>query len=272
MLLGSRGSLGSTILELMDPSEVFPVDRVDCEKWARPEQSNLIQSFISSLPSPPRLIINAVGKVDVSVGLDTLLLTNFHLPKNLINATRGSEINIVTFGSALEIFPGLSKSNNYLASKSRFRDYLERNTDALSRTLHLQANTFYGGQKFHQHMFLSQMFHSIQRETQFFMSSGRQLREYHHVVDDVLAMQFLLKNRINGIVELNHGQPLTLYEIATKVFSYYGLTKLLKVGELISHPDEDLLVASHKPHLLDSIRFRDTIPGIIEYFDLSLKG
>ena len=53
--------------------------------------------------------------------------------------------------------------------------------------MHLHLHTLYGGRP-QAHMFLGQMIRALERGAEFAMSSGEQLREYHHVHDIAGAM------------------------------------------------------------------------------------
>ncbi|WGS19156.1 MULTISPECIES: NAD-dependent epimerase/dehydratase family protein [unclassified Bradyrhizobium] len=100
--------------------------------------------------------------------------------------------------------------NLYVASKVRLGDFIEDFSARWGRVIHIRMHTLYGGGPPSGHIFLGQMRDAIARKAQFEISHGTQLREYHHVADDVSAIIHLLQSDINGAFDLNHGQPIRL--------------------------------------------------------------
>jgi nucleoside-diphosphate-sugar epimerase len=193
------------------------------------------------------------------------------LPTNLVRAAEEFDIKVVTFGSIMENFPEISESNGYLKSKYMYKDFLVRNAGSTSKTLHLQIHTWYGGIRLHKHMFLGQMFEAISKRKPFEMSSGNQIREYHHISDDVRAIRHLVDLDSTGITSLNHGQSHSLKTIAEYVLSSFGVSELLHVGTLPNPTPENFSTNFARPKSLETIVFRDSLPGIANYFQ-SLIG
>ena len=90
------------------------------------------------------------------------------------------------------------------------------------RAIHLHLHTLYGGQP-HPHMFLGQMIGALERGAEFHMTSGEQLREYHHAHDIAGAM---LAGRdwesAREPVHLSSGAPVRLADLARAVFAGSG--------------------------------------------------
>jgi nucleoside-diphosphate-sugar epimerase len=95
------------------------------------------------------------------------------------------------------------------------------------------------------------------------MSSGRQLREYHHVADDAEALLTLMRMNMGGIVELSHGRPVMLKALAEAVFEAFGAASLVAVGALPDPPADNYAVAFHANPHLSEVHFRETLPHVI---------
>jgi nucleoside-diphosphate-sugar epimerase len=172
----------------------------------------------------------------------------------------------------MENFDAMSISNPYLFSKKQYYNYLIEKQNKKSNSIHLQIHTWYGLKSLKQFMFLGQMFSAIQNRDFFPMSSGDQLREYHHISDDLNFLTYLLNIDASGVIEINHGETVSLKSLAEYVFSYFDLSDLLKIGSL-PEPRQDNFQTEFTPSgELGSHNFRKTLPGVIEYFNLLMAG
>ena len=117
-------------------------------------------------------------------------------------------------------------------------------------------------------MFLGQLFHSIASHTIFNMSPGEQLREYHHIDDEIAAISKLVGAELTGVVDLCHGAPVTLRELALYVFEQFNSLELLKIGALSGPPNDNYGILFERPVLLKELMFRETLPSIVEYLRL----
>ena len=114
---------------------------------------------------------------------------NFHLPKNIILSNKNTNNLIVTFGTIMEDLS--PDANNYTSSKNQLTQFIK--TSKIQNILSLKIHTLYGGDKPNAYMFLGQMLNSINKNEDFKMSSGKQIREYHHVDDESKAIKLLAK-------------------------------------------------------------------------------
>ena len=67
-------------------------------------------------------------------------------------------------------------------------------------------------------MFLGQILSALKNDEAFKMTSGCQLREYHHFLDDAEAIRTISGLKITGVVNLSHGKPVSLKDIAQASF------------------------------------------------------
>lgn len=271
LLLGGSGVLGHALQEKFNSREITLVNRENVMKWMSKDGSSHIEAFIERLPIKPSLIVNAVGITNPSALESELMAANFQLPSNLITAGKFYRAKVVTFGSIMEEVPHSSNSNKYLKSKLLFKDFLASGNTAGSNFLHLQIHTWYGGIKLHEHMFLGQLLRAIHETSRFEMSEGSQLREYHHILDDMKAVAELISLKSSGIHQINHGEPHSLKAIAEHILGACGLQGLLSLGSLPTPERDNFNFRFARPENLQHIQFRSTLSGILKDFQGRLE-
>ena len=99
----------------------------------------------------------------------------------------------------------------------------------------------------------------------------RSFPAFHHIKDDMDALELLLRRNIGGIFQLNHWLPVTLRALAESLFSNFGISDKLKVGSLPNPKIENSKVKFVKNELLNDTNFRDTYSGVSSYFESLLK-
>ena len=271
LLIGKHGMLSRAIQDQLQDENLIIVDSDLARKWSKQNSTFEILEFMKSLQNLPKLIINSAGQTNPNSHPDLLLGANFYLPKNLFQFAETVGIKLITFGTIFESIEELGTSNEYLKSKYKFYEYIQDKANIQSQMLHIQAHTWYGGHSLHDHMFLGQAFNAIRRGITFEMTSGKQLREFHHIEDDMNAFELLLNQNISGIFQLNHGFPVTLQTLAEGLFDHFGLSEKLKLGYLPTPNVENSKITFEASRLLSDVRFRDAIPGVSSYFRLLLN-
>ncbi len=266
LLLGGSGVLGHALQEKFNQYEITLVDRENVIKWMGKDGSSFIEAFIEHLPIKPSLILNAAGMTNPTALESELLAANYQLPANLITAGKCNEAQIVTFGSIMEEVPHSSDSNRYLKSKQLFRDFLDSGEAAGSNFLHLQIHTWYGGIRLAEHMFLGQLLRAIHKKSLFEMSEGSQLREYHHIIDDMKAIVELISLNSSGIHQINHGEPYSLKALAEHILGAFSLQQLLSLGALPTPQGDNFNFHFARPANLQHIQFRPTLSGVLKDF------
>jgi nucleoside-diphosphate-sugar epimerase len=121
-------------------------------------------------------------------------------------------------------------------------------------------------------MFLGQIASAIFNNKTFEMTSGEQLREYHHIEDDAQAIGWLLNSNTSGIVQISHGHPIKLATMATEIFKHFNCVNLLEIGAKNDTDNENMMTSFHKKTYLDGIHFRNTIDGVISYLSRLLDS
>lgn len=271
LLIGRNGNLSKAIQYYFLSEDIHVVGSEVSNQWVTSTSNEDIEVYLDNLKEKPNIVLYASGIIDPRAPLKDLLNINFHLPRMLEEISFKRNFKLVTFGTIMEKFDAIAESNPYIFSKRQYLDYLLQSGHSKSNTLHLQIHTWYGGDSLKPFMFLGQMYSAIQKREVFRMSSGGQLREYHHIHDDLSVLKSLLGFDANGVIEINHGETITLKALAEYVFSNFDLSNLLQIGTLPS-PEQEIFRIEYSPsgHLKVE-NFRKTLPGVVEYFKL-LEG
>ncbi len=265
LVIGSNGLVSTAIQQHFINQELVVVGSQVAKSWAVSNAESRIREYVNSLPARPSKIINCAGITDPKSPKKLHLDVNFELPKNLLKYSEEDEIDLITFGSIMENNPELCLQNPYLRAKELFFSYISDTINTNSKLLHLQLHTLYGGKKIHNHMFLGQMFTAIEKGEEFKMTEGLQLREYHHIDDDIQALGRIIDTKSYGIVKISHNEKITLRSIAEFVFSEFNISSKLKLGEL---PNPIIELYTSGINLDSDVRqegFRATLPGITDY-------
>lgn len=263
ILFGATGSLGSAILERLG-DQAAPAD------WRK-----LTDPVLH--PTSPCDFIFANGLTDPSKTIEELRAANVDFPLRVIEASEGlntSGNRYLTLGSINENFPELCKSNMYLASKLELSKKMlacESSQTGKGRFLHLRIHTAYGSTP-KPYMFLGQILSSLRENKTFEMSSGDQLREYHHQEDIAQAVENILRREwdFGPTLELNSGEPVRLADLAKAIFQAFKAEKFLHIGAIPRHESEntDRHFEPSPPWLLP--RGRNTIESVISSLKTAL--
>lgn len=125
LLVGSKGVLSKALQEKFSGYSMQIVGSDEASKWANPEGIKVMEDYFNRLNIQPKLIFNAAGILDPQVNDYILQSANFYLPKNLLTFCQKNHTKLVTFGTVMETFDGISQSNPYLYSKRLFYEYIE---------------------------------------------------------------------------------------------------------------------------------------------------
>jgi nucleoside-diphosphate-sugar epimerase len=276
LLFGSSGQIGSALRAASSTNargaefRALPWSRIAAERlWQHPD--GLLRAIDATAAGWDDFdVLLACGTTDAGAHRSSLIASNVALPLAVIDAlTPRARTRFVTFGTVFEQFPAHAAGNAYLASKCALWDGLDARP-ALARngrTLHLRLHTVYGGPP-RPHMFLGQMVSALRDGAPFPMSSGQQLREYHHVDDIADAVLGLVSRSWNhgaDPVVLSSGRPVRLADLASAVFTACGRPDLLRVGALPSAPTDnrDFVFPPSPPDLLPHCR--DALTAVPEY-------
>lgn len=262
--------LGRAIVQLLSEETHRLINRSETRGWEN-SKSTIREYLLSKNISNHDLIIYTLGNTDPSADIMLLNGVNFVLPRNLFMVAADMGVRMLTFGTVLESLP---PTNNYLASKKNFYEFL-KNQSFYENFDHLQINTLYGSYRPKPYMFLGRILHAITHNSKFRMSEGKQLREYWHVNDVASAiMNQIITQRPNQFNSITSGSPVSLQKLAEYIFERFNRSSLLAIGELSSTDFEifDSQFFIRNENLLFKEFMRDPLNGIIEclraYIDL----
>jgi len=268
-LIGGRGRLGQAILSSRRGLETTSLDRVVYEDWWRPDAAGAIAHFFEAAPAGSAVLVTA-GLLDPALSAVDHHRVNVELPMRVIEGACKAGLRVVTFGTVMERLT--RHPNAYVASKAELGAFVADRAAAGDAVLHLQIHTLYGGGPPAPFMFLGQLCQALRDGLPFEMSPGRQLREYHHVDDEVAALHALLEAGVTGVMPLSHGAPITLADLALEVFKAVGRPDLLRIGARPEPPDDNYATVLPRPKLLEHIDFRPASQGVAAYVQAQLSG
>ncbi|MFH7359478.1 NAD-dependent epimerase/dehydratase family protein [Pseudomonas syringae pv. tagetis] len=267
-IIGSRGRLGQAIAGQYPSDQVVCVDRAVYERWAAPDSPAAIAEYFSAQAPESSVVYICSGLLDPRLPATQLHDVNFLLPRNIIAAVAPLGTHVVTFGTAMERTP---VSNAYVQSKLMLSQFVENVVEGRKPT-HIRIHTLYGAAEPSPFMFLGQILSALREGTPFDMTQGRQLREYHHVMDDAAAIRFLVDNHVEGVVELSHGKPVSLRDLAGAIFEAFGKSHLLRLGALPEPAQENFGHVFERPDVLEGMVFRDCLGSVVDYMKMQINA
>ena len=262
-LIGSRGRLGQAIAHQYADCGIVSLDRATYKDWTKPGVADLVSQYFEKSADQGATVFVASGLLDPGLPQADLFSVNYHLPKNVIDGASKLGNKVITFGTVMERLVELK--NPYIQTKAALGKYVYSLAEAGKSVVHLQIHTLYGVGQPSPFMFLGQMLDSIRNDTPFKMTSGRQLREYHHLADDAKAIRLIEETATSGVVNVSHGKPLSLKTIAENVFNALGKDVLLHVGALPEPPEENYNRIFQPSEIMQQVPFRDSLTAVVQY-------
>ena len=267
-VIGSSGRLGSALTSFFG-EEALGIDRSVYEDWWKTSEKKKIEKYFLKLEDSSNSILIAAGLLDPSFTEEEMLRVNYLMPKNIIEVARSLNIPVGTFGTISEAFQGVL--NPYLRSKNALGEYISTSRQEEDLVTHIRLHTLYGGGDPKPYMFLGQIMESLILRQPLHMTGGRQLREYHYISDDVVAINQILKSKFRGVIDLNHGQPITLRRLAENLFSRFESDHLLCLG-LLPEPTSENYTEIYLPQApYRDVVFQTSLNAIGDYLELSMK-
>jgi hypothetical protein len=259
VVIGSSGNISLQLQKNFPLASIISRRQYDC--WENASQLSAI--FKDQLCD----IYVAIGVLSSKAKISELVRVNLQIPKLVAESIKGTESRVITFGSIMEKEERIFSSNAYIGTKKKLSEFLLGNLHE-KNFLHLRLHTLYGGSKLNTEMFLGQLFRAIKYRSKFQMSSGRQVREYHHIEDDLKALELLQSQGYTGIQEISHEEAFTLKEIAKQVFDHFEVPDLLVVGGKEDSLAEIFSPIGKRTNALRDFHFRPSIEGINSYLSL----
>nr|WP_256216905.1 NAD-dependent epimerase/dehydratase family protein [Variovorax sp. OV084] len=267
-LVGGRGRLGRAVCASLPSHESMLLERSVYADWWRPGAASLVERFFGAAPSGSVVLV-AAGLLDPALSAAEHHQINVDLPKRIIEGACRAGLRVVTCGTVMERLT--RHPNPYIASKAELGRFAEERAAAGDAVLHLQIHTLYGAGAPAPFMFLGQLVDALRHDRPFEMSPGRQLREYHHVEDEAIALRALVDAGAMGIVPLSHGAPVTLADLASHVFDVVGRPDLLRIGARPEPPDDNYATVLPRPSLIEQVDFRPALQGVAAYVQAQLS-
>ena len=113
------------------------------------------------------------------------------------------------------------------------------------------------------------MLESIRIGDKFTMSSGKQLRQFHHTSDVVHAIYSLLPDiKGNSVLQVSSKHSIRLADLASTIFSQRGELGSLEIGSMEDLENEVYLDVYRVPESLKSHDFRNPlieIPKLVSH-------
>lgn len=266
IIIGTTGNFSRQLQQLIPEHKRLMLGKEIFETWNESQEIRALESKEYQIQKGDYLI-NTIGITSPNYSLESLRRVNLEFPKYLYHLSKKFELNLITLGSVHENYPNLFLNNNYMIVKKELKSFLEENSYANS--FHFQFHTWYGGARLKKEMFLGQIITALRNNSIFLMSSGKQIREYHHIEDDALCLLDVLTYANFGRQVIEHGNPLTLQEIAFHIFSYFDRTHLLRF-DLNNSQFDDLYLMTVLEPIKTKCSFRSTLDGIIKYVEYHL--
>lgn len=270
-LIGARGRLGRAIAREYAGQDVRSLDRTVYQAWSVPSMAGEVSRYFeASKAGADTTVFVASGLLDPALPHEQLLGVNYHLPRNVIEGAARLGAKVLTFGTVMESL--LRSKNSYIQTKTALGEYVTEAAHAGLPVTHLQIHTLFGTGLPSAFMFLGQMLLAIRENRQFKMTSGRQLREYHHLHDEARAVRAIAESSTAGVLNLSHGRPVSLRAVAESVFGAFGRDDLLCVGALAEPADENYQQILAPTGSIDPAIFRDSLPAIAKYMQDCFYG
>ena len=271
VIVGATGLLGSTLLRSLGEHACFAIPRQKTARWLNSSVNEIRQDLLKLTDSNSAAFIDlfyALGNTNPKTDPRILDELNFLLPEKILNASVGLPIRVITFGSIHELS---SISNPYIESKRKLGNLLAAPSHGFNN-IHFLLHTLYSNSKPHSHMLLGQILNSIQLRQELQMSSGLQLRQYHHVEDVVkIVLSRLSPQVFSTNYQINGPETIQIRELAVSIYTTFNHLPLLKLNSLPTD-EADIFDAAYKISELDCEQgFRPAIDGVLAEFNNLLK-
>jgi len=265
VVLGGRGRLGNAIAASLPSHQLAAPERAIYSEWWRAHAADGVSRYLEGLPGPPGVVYVAAGIIDPARAREEHEKINYLLARNVIDGSTRLGYRVLTFGTVMETLVGADTNSPYYASKRQLGQFVQAFSPSSGSVLHVRLHTVFGGALPAAFTFLGQILRALLARAEFKMSPGTQLREYHHVDDEVRAILGLASGNVGSAIDLSHGQPVTLRELAIYVFEAFDCLQLLRIGALPAPAADNFGVVFKRTAAIDALPFRPTLPAVADY-------
>lgn len=262
-IVGGNARLAKAIINHYNEFSCIVLERAIYQDWSKKENKEEIRTFFEQQISNDSIILITSGVLNAKESMEMINSVNYQLPWNIIKSLEGLTVKIVTFGTILENIR--TTDNQYVKSKIKLSDKISELKSKATKVTHFRLHTLYGYDLPSKFMFLGQIFEALKNKNKFEMTSGYQIREYHHLDDVAASIDVLLSNDVEGISEITSGKGIRLRDLALHLFQSFQLNHLLQIGNLdVEHEDKFSNDYLKNPYLID-VNFRDPRKGVLDY-------
>ena len=262
-LIGGNARLAKAILKYYEQHECIVLEREVYQNWGEVDSIGAITKFFKNDISKDSIIFITSGILNPNADKALIDKVNFMLPWNIIKSLEGLDIKIITFGTILEKMR--ATENAYVKSKIQLSDKINNLKSSCPRVTHFRLHTLYGYGHPSKFMFLGQIHDSLKNKAAFNMTSGYQIREYHHLDDVVKAIDCLIDKGIQGVSEITDGNGIKLRDLALSIYKNFQQEHLINIGTVNIAHKEKLSNDYKKNPQLENINFRNPIEGVSIY-------
>lgn len=272
IILGTNGNLARSLGNIL---RVPKCDFLDRRQVARLFSSNIermeLGNRLTEIASKQKLfVLICAGETNPSSNVEDLFHLNVRLPLLIGRLLPENNSTLVTFGSVMESYLDEQMMNPYVLSKLTLTKNLTKQSQF--NYVHFRVNTWYGGPNNQKHMLIGGIEHSLRARVPLRISSGTQLREYHHILDDCFAFLKILTTRpTTHIIEISSGENLTILRLCTEVLTYFNSLELLHVSGIPDPKGENYLHLGKRNEFVKDHFFRHSIMGIAAYLESILS-
>lgn len=265
------GATSNLAMAIQDASleKILTVSRKTYQTWSGKDGSERIRKFFEERDEKLSNVYVTTGITDPLLTKDVIQTINVDLPVQIAKVASQFGIRTYTFGTVAETFAG--SPNVYVASKIELSNEILKNGNFDGFARHIRLHTLFGGKNLKRHMFLGQIITSILHNKEFNMSSGNQIREYHHIDDVAKIILHLNHSDILENTHISHGKPLRLIDLATRIFHEYGDIKNLRIGK-VPIRDAENFDFRFSPYPLEATSsIRCSIEEVEKYVEVCIK-
>jgi len=264
IVFGAGSRLGKAWINSTVVSQHLVINRNDYSDFNNKKISGMISRFLKSISNNEKTyLLNCVAIQNSLQDFKDIYYWNLEFAVKLFEIAKEFDLNYVTFGTMSEVFLDQNTPNNYLSSKKSLTEHISILKS--EKWTHFRLHTLYGVGVPLPHSFLGQLLIALKTNSNFRMSNGNQIREYHHYEDEVNAIVLLLNQGFFGVVDISSGSSLRLKVIAENTISSLGgsLEVINTPTEYDNH--ENYFRFYSKNMYLNETNFRDALVGINHY-------
>ena len=264
IIFGAGSRLGKAWINSTAVSQYLVINRTDYFDLDKKKISVMIVRFLESISNNEKTyVLNCVAIQNSLQDFKEVYYWNMEFAVKLFEIAKELNLNYVTFGTMSEVFLAENTPNNYLSSKKSLTQHISRIKS--EKWTHFRLHTLYGVGVPLPHSFLGQLLIALKTNSNFRMSNGNQIREYHHYEDEVNALVLLLNKGLFGIIDISSGASLRLKVIAkTTLSSLHGSLEVISAPTEYDKYENYFRIYS-KNTFINEINFRDALVGIQHY-------